>query len=77
MMRMSFRVEDQEYTRNQRAEKNLKNIVLVSLQVEVSTRNLERLLVKDKSHIENHVKDLNMRILVEKKGDKAKGLNKE
>ena len=74
---MSFRVEDQEYTRNQRAEKNLKNIVLVSLQVEVSTRNLERLLVKDKSHIENHVKDLNMRILVEKKGDKAKGLNKE
>ena len=74
---MSSRVEDQEYTRNQRAEKNLKNIVLVSLQVQVSTRNLERLLVKDKSHIENHVKDLNMRILVEKKGDKAKGLNKE
>ena len=74
---MSSRVEDREYTRNQRAEKNLKNIVLVSLQVQVSTRNLERLLVKDKSHIENHVKDLNMRILVEKKGDKAKGLNKE
>ena len=76
-MRISSRVEDREYTRNQRAEKNLKNIVLVSLQVQVSTRNLERLLAKDKSHIENHVKDLNMRIQVEKKGDKAKGLNKE
>ena len=72
---MSFRVEDREYTQNQRAEKNLLNIVLVNLQVQVSTRNL-RLLVIDKSHIENHAKDLNTRILIEKKGEQAKGLNK-
>ena len=73
---MLSRVEDQEYTRNQRAEKNLLNIVLVNLQVQVSTRNL-RLLVIDKNHIENPAEDLNMRILLEKKGEQAKGLNRE
>ena len=74
---MSSRAEDQEYTRNQRVEKNLQNIVLVNLRVQVSIKNLERLLVTDKSHIENHVKDLSMRMLIEKKGDQVKGLNKE
>ena len=74
---MSSRAEDQEYTRNQRVEKNLQSIVLVNLRVQVSIKNLERLLVMDKSHIENHVKDLSMRMLIEEKEDQAKGLNKE
>ena len=76
-MRMSSRAEDQEYTRNQRVEKNLQSIVLVNLRVRVSIKNLKRLLVMDKSHIENHVEDLSMRMLIEKKGDQAKDLNKE
>ena len=74
---MSSRAEDQEYTRNQRVEKNLQSIVLVNLRVRVSIKNLKRLLVMDKSHIENHVEDLSMRMLIEKKGDQAKDLNKE
>ena len=49
----------------------------MNLQVLVSIKNLERLLVMDKSHIENHVRDLNMKILIENKGERAKGLNKE
>ena len=76
-MKMSSRAEDLEYTQNQRVEKNLQNIVLVSLQVQVSIKNLKRLLVIGKSLIESHVKDLNTSTLVENKEDKVKGLNKE